>query len=155
MQGLIGVGRLANRTDFIESAARTARSLMKLMGDDGFIPGQIDSEFNGAVGWCCLTGTAQTSIVWSELERLEGDPAYGRAADKANRYLMARHDISGPDPSIRGGMAGSWPVWGDYGRYRILNWATKFFVDALLLRMSPDSFECPKNPMANSNEPFC
>jgi hypothetical protein len=33
---------------------------------------------------------------------------------------------------------GSWPVWGDYGRLTVLNWATKFFVDALLLEMRQD-----------------
>jgi hypothetical protein len=48
---------------------------------------------------------------------------------------MARHDISSPDPTIRGGLAGSWPVSGEYGQYRILNWATKFFADALLVRI--------------------
>jgi len=28
---------------------------------------------------------------------------------------------------------GSHPFDGEYGRYEVLNWATKFFVDALLL----------------------
>ena len=48
---------------------------------------------------------------------------------------MARHDISSSDPCIRGGLAGSWPVWAPYGKFRILNWATKFLSDALLLRI--------------------
>ena len=134
MQGLVGVGKIAGRRDLIDRAARTADSLMTLMDSDGYIPGRIDRDFTGAVEWCCLTGTAQTSIVWSELERITGDARYGRAAEQANRYLMARHDISNPDPSIRGGLAGSWPVWGEYGRFKILNWATKFFTDALLAR---------------------
>jgi len=36
------------------------------------------------------------------------------------------------DPAIRGGLAGSWPTWGEYGRFLVLNWATKFLLDALL-----------------------
>jgi len=36
-------------------------------------------------------------------------------------------------PGLRGGVKGSCPFDGDYGRYEVLNWATKFFVDALLL----------------------
>ena len=56
-----------------------------------------------------------------------------QAVSKANQYLMARHDITSQDPAMRGGAAGFWPVWGTYGRYHILNGATKFFVDALLL----------------------
>jgi hypothetical protein len=134
MQGLVGIGKITQRRDLIEGARRTADSLLALMDTSGFIPGKITSEFAGACDWACLTGTAQTSIVWSELECLTGDNQYGAAAELANRYLMARHDISSPDPSIRGGLAGSWPVWADYGKFMILNWATKFFADALLLR---------------------
>jgi hypothetical protein len=134
MQGLVGTGKIAKRRDLIDRAARTADSVMRLMDGEGYIPGRIHRDFTGAVEWSCLTGTAQTSIVWSELERITGDARYGRAAEQANRYLMARHDISSPDPSIRGGLAGSWPVWGHYGKFKILNWATKFFADALLMR---------------------
>jgi hypothetical protein len=134
MQGLLGIGIIAERRDLIDAARRTAVSLRALMGAEGFIPGRIDGTFRGAARWCCLTGSAQTSIVWSELERLDGDASFATAADLANRYLMARHDIGNTDPAIRGGVAGSWPVWGGYGRHRILNWATKFFADALLMR---------------------
>jgi hypothetical protein len=136
LQGLVGIGKISGRRDLIDAAARTARSLLALMDSEGFIPGTIKSDFTGAAGWCCVTGTAQTSIVWSELERIAGDTSYGKAAALANRYLMARHDIANPDPSIRGGVPGSWPVWGAYGKFMILNWATKFFIDALLLRIS-------------------
>lgn len=132
MQGLIGIGRLTGRQDFIDGAARTSESLMRLMTEDGFIPGKIDCNFRGASGWCCLTGTAQTAIVWSQLGALTGRPQFRQAAERANRYLMARHDISNADLSIRGGLAGSWNVWGDYGRFKVLNWATKFLADALL-----------------------
>ncbi len=137
MQGLVGIGKITNRPDFLEAASRTAESLVNLMDENGFIPGSIRRDFTGAVSWCCLTGTAQTSIVWSELERLGGKKIFAEASERANRYLMARHDISSSDPSIRGGLAGSWPVSGRYGRFKILNWATKFFIDALLIRMHP------------------
>jgi len=133
MQGLIGIGRRTKRADFIQAAQRTADSLLKLMDSTGFIPGTIDRHFRGAAHWCCLTGTAQTSVVWAELYQITGGPRYREAAQRANRYLMSCHDTSSPIPTIRGGITGSWPVWGDYGRYKTLNWATKFFLDALLL----------------------
>ena len=81
--------------------------------------------------WCCLTGSAQTSIVWSTLYALTGEDKYREAACRVNRYLMARHDIRNPDERLRGGLPGSWPVDGPYEPLRILNWATKFLVDAL------------------------
>jgi hypothetical protein len=103
------------------------------MGEDGFIPGRQREDFSAAVDWCCLTGSAQTSIVWSELYLLTGEDKYRQAVRRVNDYLLARHDIRNPDPRLRGGVPGSWPVWGDYGRLSILNWATKFLVDALAL----------------------
>lgn len=132
MQGLIGIGTVTERRDFIDAAARTAKSLITLMEPTGFIPGKIARDFTGAADWCCLTGTAQTSVVWSQLGALTNDEHYAQPVAKANDYLMARHDVSSPDPSIRGGLAGSWPVWAPYGKYRVLNWATKFLADALM-----------------------
>ena len=131
MQGLLGIGRLVDRKEFIQAAQRTAEAEMALLGPDGFLPGRQDRAFRGAVKWCCLTGSAQTSIVWSDLYVITGRQVYREAARSVNRYLMARHDIRNPDPRLRGGVPGSWPVHGEYGRLRILNWATKFLVDAL------------------------
>lgn len=136
MQGLIGIGTVTGRQDFIQAAARTADSLIRLMDSDGFLPGCIGRDFKGTVDWCCLTGTAQTSIAWGRLFQLTGDPAYREAMQRAALYLMRHHDIDNPDPRLRGGVPGSWPVWGDYGRLKVLNWATNFFVEALLLHKS-------------------
>lgn len=133
MQGLLGVAKLTQRDDLMAAARRTADAELRLMDADGFIPGRQDEQFRGVVKWCCLTGSAQTSIVWSELYAATGEAKYLDAARRVNRYLMARHDIRNADLRLRGGLPGSWPVWGDYGRLTVLNWATKFFVDALVL----------------------
>jgi hypothetical protein len=71
-------------------------------------------------------------VVWSTFYELTGDDKYRIAADKVNRYLMVHHDIQNTDLRLRGGVPGGWPVWGDYGRLTILNWATKYLVDALV-----------------------
>jgi len=133
MQGVLEVALLNAREDFFQAAKKTANSLMSSMDKEGYLPGRLKPDFTGAVEWCCLTGSAQTSIVWSTLFRLTGEKKYKEAAIRINNYLMARHDITSDDPYIRGGLAGSWPVWGDYGRLMVLNWATKFLIDALLL----------------------
>lgn len=133
MQGLVGIAKLTGRTDLMDAARRTADAELALMDADGFLPGRQDAQFRGTVKWCCLTGSAQTSIVWSELHAHTGEARYRDAARRINRYLMARHDIRNADARLRGGLPGSWPVWGDYGRLSILNWATKFFIDALVM----------------------
>ena len=132
LQGLLGIGKLTGRQDFIAAAQRTADAELALLGEDGFLPGRQDRSFHGTVDWCCLTGSAQTSIVWSDLFCLTGKPEYQEAARRVNRYLMAHHDIRNADLRLRGGLPGSWPVDGQYGYLQILNWATKFLVDALM-----------------------
>lgn len=133
MQGLLGIGRLTGKNDLIAGAQRLADAELRLMSGDGFLPGRQRRNFSAAVDWCCLTGSAQTSAVWSQLYQLTQDQRYPAAIERINRYLMARHDIRNPDPRLRGGVPGSWPVWGSYGRLQTLNWATKFFIDALTL----------------------
>jgi hypothetical protein len=136
MQGLLGIGVLTGRTDLVRAAQRAADGLLGTMNAEGFIPGRIGPDFRGTVGWCCLTGSAQAAIVWGQLFQLTGDWRYREAMQRATRYLMRRHDVDNPDPRLRGGVPGSWPVWGEYLRLKILNWATNFFVEALLLQRS-------------------
>src|SRR5262249_17423528 len=62
MQGLIGIGRLTGRPEFWRAAEQTARGLVGLMDADGFLPGKIGPDFRPRASWCCLTGTAQTSV---------------------------------------------------------------------------------------------
>jgi hypothetical protein len=40
------------------------------------------------------------------------------------------------NPDLDGGISGSFPLHGQYGRFEILNWAVKFFVDSMLLEAS-------------------
>lgn len=133
MQGLLGIGRLLDRKDLITGARRLADAELRIMSAEGFLPGLQGDDFSAAVDWCCLTGSAQTSAIWSQLYLLTHEEKYRTAVGTINRYLMERHDVRNADLRLRGGVAGSWPVWGTYGRLQILNWATKFLIDALSL----------------------
>jgi hypothetical protein len=139
MQGLIGVGLVTGEHKYIRAAEQTAHSLMAVMEPDGFISGMFDEQFQSRCSWCCLTGTAQTSIVWSQLYQVTGDTTFRTARRTANRYLMQRHHLASANPAIRGAVYGSWPVWGPYGHMMVMNWPTKFFVDALMLEARQDN----------------
>jgi len=151
MQGLLGIGRLTNRGDLIAGAQKLADAQLRIMSPDGFLPGTQRHDFTAASDWCCVTGSAQTSAVWSQLYQLTHDEKYRRSVGVVNRYLMARHDIRNADLRLRGGVSGSWPVWGGYGRLQILNWATKFLLDALTLEVvTRDGTGTPRNPSPES-----
>ena len=38
--------------------------------------------------------------------------------------------------AVRGAIAGSAPIWGDYSRFEFPNWAAKFYADALMMDLS-------------------
>jgi len=132
MQGLIGIGRITGRADLIAGARRLADAQIRIMHADGYIPGRQTADFFPAVNWCCLTGSAQTSTVWSQLYLLTHEEKYRAAAQRVNLYLMARHDIR----ILILDCAGECRVLAGLGRLRPAKHpqlATKFFVDALSL----------------------
>lgn len=143
MQGLLGIGVITERADLIHAARKLADAELQLLSADGHLPGRQTCEFSPAAEWCCLTGSAQTSAVWSQLYLLTQQERYRAAVRCVNDYLLARHDIRNVDLRLRGGVSGSWPTWGAYGPYQILNWATKFLVDALALEI--EIFNPPVN----------
>ncbi|MCF8107510.1 MAG: hypothetical protein K9J81_00805 [Desulfohalobiaceae bacterium] len=134
MQGLLELGLLTGNREYLLGVRRTADSLIQILQPSGFLPGRLNRDFSPAVSWCCLTGSAQTAIVLFQLFKLTGQRQYRDAADSLLDYLLARHDIRSDHPSVRGGIPGSWPVNGAYGRFMILNWATKFFIDAMIAK---------------------
>jgi hypothetical protein len=131
-RGVLEVGLLSSRDDLVLSCQRAVDAVVRVVDRDGFLPGRVDATWRGVVPWSCLTGSAQFSIILWKLGRLTGREEYKETARRLNRFLMSKHDVASSDDRIRGGVPGSWPVGGDYGRLTILNWATKYFIDALL-----------------------
>ena len=75
------------------------------------------------------------AIIWGRLYQVTGDGKYLAGMKGANRYLMRAQLYRTTNPDLFGGICGSYPVHGQYGRYEVLNWAVKFFMDALMLEM--------------------
>lgn len=137
-QGLLECGLILNDERSIGAARRTSDELINKIEKDGRMSGRFNNAWEGTVKWSCLTGMAQMAIVWQRLYKLTRDGKYMDAATRVNAFLKKTQDISGRNNGVRGGIKGSLPVNGQYGRYRLLNWAAKFFLDGLLLEMHPD-----------------
>ncbi|MCL4797992.1 MAG: hypothetical protein KJ025_00285 [Burkholderiales bacterium] len=135
MEGLLEAGLTLGDERFTAAARRTAEALLDRQRTDGSLAGRFDAAWNGSARWSCLTGDAQTAIVWLRLHEATGDERYLRAAERMNRYLSITQDLEAADPGVRGGIKGSHPIWAEYGRYEYLNWAAKFFADALMLEI--------------------
>jgi hypothetical protein len=143
LRGLLEAHRFSKDPALLSAARSTADGLLSAMSSDGFLPGRLDSCWQGTVDWTCLTGTVQIAWCWLDLFQETGDSRYEGAAFSANRFVRRTMNITGA-PGVRGGIKGSFPVYGDYGQYEYLNWAAKFLIDALL-------FEQDLTPGTGSN----
>jgi len=132
LRGLVEAYRFSGDRAVLDGACRAADGLLGVLGEDGFLPGRLDSRWRGSVKWACLTGTVQIAICWMLLFEHTGNTRYWDAARLANRYVRRTVRVDGPEET-RGAVKGSFPVDGGYCPYQFPNWATKFCIDANLL----------------------
>jgi uncharacterized protein YyaL (SSP411 family) len=135
LRGIIEGFHFSSDQRLLDAACRAADGLLSTAQDDGFIPGRLDRNWNGVTTWVCLTGSVQIAHCWLQLYVDTKNERYLDAARSVNRYVRRTVDMDGED-GIRGGIRGSFPIFGHYGQHQFLNWAAKFFVDSNLLEKS-------------------
>lgn len=134
LRGVIEGYRLAPNAELLAAAVRTADGLLPAIEADGRLPGQLDAQWRPAADYVCLTGSVQIAHCLLLLHGLTGRAEYRDRGFALNAYVRRTLDMTGPD-AVRGGVKGSFPVDGTYGRFEYLNWAAKFMVDANMLEM--------------------
>lgn len=137
-QGLLEAGLILQDDRCLQAVRRLADELADKVGRDGKMAGRFDRLWQPSVNWACLTGMAQMSIVWQRLDQVNGQNRYQVTSNKVIEFLKRTQNLRSSNGGIRGGIMGSSPVNGGYGTWRMLNWAAKFFVDALILSEHPD-----------------
>ena len=138
IQGLLEIGVLCERADFITAATNAAHKMRALVNPEtGALPGQIEAPYCSAAEWTSATGNAQMAVIWFRLAQITGDSSWQEPARAATRFncSLQELDINSPNPGRRGGLRGSYPGHLGYGRFRYMNWTQKFHLDALLAQM--------------------
>lgn len=131
-RGLLEGGRVLEDDAILGAGIRAGAALLPLVRADGFLPGRFADDWSGAVPWSCLTGDVQTANNWMRLHLITGEDRWLEAVPRILDFVKRTQNRTSHDPGLRGGIKGSAPMGGDYGRYEILNWATKYFADALM-----------------------
>jgi hypothetical protein len=132
LQGSLECAILRRRSDAIDMVANSGWQLLRRFETNKLLAGAYNEDFKPAGNFTCLTGNAQMSCVWLRLFEITRDLRYLNAALKINEMLKQLIPLRGRS-GIRGGVAGSCPIWGRYQPFRYLSWGCKFFADALLL----------------------
>lgn len=134
LQGVLEVGMAAKRQDFVDAAIRGTAPLIARIDQRGLLPGRVYANWEPAALSSCLTGNAQMAIVCYRLYEQTGENEYKHAADKLVGALKSLQALDSPSQAFAGAIAGSFPIFGSYMRAGYPNWATKYFLDALLLQ---------------------
>jgi hypothetical protein len=134
LQGILEVGVLADRPDFVEATARGVHPILASMSPKGFLHGRFYSDWEPGSFSSCLTGSAQLAVVCYRLHQVTGSPGYRDAADRIVNYLKPLQALDSGDPGIDGALGGSFPLFGSYMPAGYPNWATKYLLDALMLQ---------------------
>ena len=152
IRGILEVGDSEANEQYIRAARRAADALLARQETNGGLRACFDADWRPAVDYSCLTGDAQIGVIWGRLYQITGHQPYLNALLKMNAYLK-RHQVWQPGRSnIHGGICGSFPVHGAYGKFEILSWAVKFFIDALLLERQILSCGFAYSPVAAFKE---
>ncbi len=133
IRGFLESGVVLGEARYVDAALRAGRGLAAVQRDDGWLAGTYRDGWIADATYCCLTGVAQMSLTWTRLAQTTGDDALRKHARAAIAYLKTTQRLDDADPAVRGGIAGSAPIWGDYSRFEYPNWAAKFFADALMM----------------------
>jgi len=133
VEGLFECGCLLDEMRYIEAARLTADALLARQRSDGWLASTYGPTWRETSRSSCLTGNCQMSHLWLRFCESSGDQAYYDAAEKAITFVARTQSLKTSNPNTRGAIAGSYPIYGRYERFKYPNWAAKFFIDALLM----------------------
>ena len=136
VRGFLESGHLLGDERYLDSARKAGKAIADVQRGDGWLAGTYRDGWLASAGYCCLTGLAQMSLNWIRLAQITGDDTFRDHARSGLAYVKSTQRLDDPDDAVRGGIAGSFPIWGDYSRFEYPNWAAKFFSDALMMDMS-------------------
>jgi uncharacterized protein YyaL (SSP411 family) len=136
IRGFVECAVLLGDDRYLRAAEKAASAVADAQREDGSLPGALDRDWRASAGYCCLTGVAQIAINWLRLAQEGTEGRWLPHARAGLDYLKREQRVDDPDPIVRGAIAGSSPIWGDYSRFEFPNWAAKFFADALMMDTS-------------------
>ena len=153
LRGLLESYVLTGDERLLKSSEITAWKLLEIYNEKNFLPTFWNNtwhplnKFPGTMKYfrkdkcifTCLTGNVQLSIVWMKLYKLTHKKEYLSSALDILNYVQKSQNLESSNPGVNGAIKGSYPIYGDYAGFSFPNWSTKFFVDALLIKINSKS----------------
>jgi hypothetical protein len=134
LQGLIEIHCISGRASYLAAVRRAAERIVSVYGAKRYLASEIGENWEFLARHLCLTGYAQLAIVFFRLYGLDGDKRFLDVGLNLLDDVAATQNVMSPAKPYYGGIKGSFPIYGRYATLQYPNWATKFFIDALLAK---------------------
>jgi len=134
LQGLLEISLLSGERRFADAVRRSCERIVSIHGAKRRLVAEIGEGGEFLSDYVCLTGLAQLAIVQFRLYALDGDQRYLNTGLNLLDEVAASQNVLATGSPHYGAIKGSEPIWGRYAPLQYPNWATKFFVDALLTK---------------------
>jgi len=132
LEGLIECWQYLKDDRILDATVRGGEAVRDELERRGWLPATFDANWKSSDRYSCVTGCAQIAISWFRLFEATGRREFLDSAIASNRWLKSRQLRALPDENLKGGIPGSYPVYGAYERLHLPNWAAKFFADAMM-----------------------
>ncbi len=133
IRGFLEGALINNREDYWITAYDWAYKLLRKYEIKKKLAGAYFEDFKEVDWYRCLTGEAQMVIIWMKIFEKTKDIRFVNASSKLLDEICKTQPQKNGLLLKAGGIKGSHPYHGRYIMFRQPNWATKFFIDALLL----------------------
>jgi hypothetical protein len=121
VRGFLECYRVGRTLRHLDAAVMAGWALVAVQRrEDGSLPGRLTEKWEAAVTWSGLAGDAQAAICWGALHEFTGDRAFRDAALAAMGFVRRTIALTG-DPDRVGGVRGSYPVDGGFGRFQYVS----------------------------------
>lgn len=133
IDGLIETGLNLQENKYIEAGKLAADHLLHKVEILNIVPGRFDNKWKKSADYSCLTGNAQLGIIFIRLFEITKDKRYLNSALKLADFLAYTQKLNSIGKYRKGGIVGSYPIWGMYCPLKYPSWATKYYIDLLFL----------------------
>lgn len=134
LQGIFEVGVLAGREDFVDAARYSLTGALAFTHDNGYLAGRLDDNWKPRAEYVCLTGSVQLAILCFRFAEELGEHQFLSQGHSLTNFVKATQLLRSSNECMVGAIAGSFPMMGEYMQGGYPNWATKYYVDALMLQ---------------------
>ena len=148
MRGLLQIYELSGNPDYMDAVVKAANALQARYAEEGWIAAEFSPDWSYLSSHICLTGYAQLAIIFYRLFQKTNNASYRGTADRLLDDVGRTQLLNDRSKPYFGAIAGSFPIYGRYAPLQYPNWATKFFVDALLTKRQVERGD-PSLPFQN------